>query len=157
MDEENLFPEEMDEQDQDDLLDTTDDDAAIGYRPAPQFDYDAGDFVTNGQGQILTADETTAMMQWCQNILMTDRYNHDSYSDDIGIDYDEVFSAGSREEAEVMLETQICEALPCDPYGRVQYVQSVEFQWVDADSVYVTTTIVGMDNTEVTATTLITK
>lgn len=157
MDEENLFPEEMDEHDEDELLTTTDDDEIIGYKPAPLFDYDSGEFVTNGQGQILTADEVTSMTQWCQNVIMTDRYNHSAYTDDIGIDYDDVFGASNHDEAEIILETAICEALPCDPYERVQYVQSVEFDWISADSVNVTITIVGMDNTEVTFNTLITK
>lgn len=157
MDEENLFPEDMDEQDEDELLASSEEDEIIGYKPAPLFDYDSGDFVTNGQGQILTADEVTAMTQWCQNVIMTDRYNHSAYSDDIGIDYDEVFGAANHQEAEVLLETSICEALPCDPYERVQYVQSVQFDWVSSDSVNITITVIGMDNTEVTFTTLIIK
>jgi hypothetical protein len=159
MEEENLFPEDIDEEEEseDTAVDDDEEDGAVGYKPAPLFDYDTGDFTINGNGQILTADETTAMTQWCQNILMTDRYNHEAYSDDIGIDYSEVFGAENRQEAETILETEICEALPCDPYGRVQYVQNVEFEWIDADSLNVTVTIVGMDNTEVTFTTQITK
>ena len=140
-----LFPEELDEI-EDDLVDY-DDDEIIGYKEAPLFDSSIGDFVYDGHGRIITANGVTAWANWCENILATDRYNHDSYTDDIGIDYEEIFRISeSQEEAETLLETEITDALMCDPYGRTQYVQGIEFEWTGPDEVLVSIEVVGMDN-----------
>lgn len=147
--EENLFPDDL-EDELEDLEDDESEEEIIGYKIAPSFDMKSGDFLLNGSGQIITADEVEAYTQWCQNILATDRYNHEAYTDDIGIDYDEVFSAADREEAEIILESEISEALACDPYGRTQYVQNIEFEWIGPDEVAVQIEIVALDNELVT-------
>ena len=90
-------------------------------------------------------------MHWCEDILSTDRYNHDAYTDDIGIDYEEIFKTSeSQEEIETLLETEITDALICDPYGRTRYVQAVEFDWIGPDEVLVSIEVVGIDNELVT-------
>lgn len=154
MDEENLFPEE-DELEEDDLVDDDDSEEPIGYKIAPYFDSFLGDFLLNGNGQVITADEVTAWRQWCENILATDRYNHDAYTDDIGIDYDEIFKLNDPDEIETELEAEISEALACDPYGRTLYVQNVEFEWVSSTELIVRTEVVGLDNELVTIDTVI--
>lgn len=145
MDEENLFPEDELEDDIDELEDD-DDDEPIGYKIAPFFDSRLGEFMMNGSGQIIDADGVTAWQQWCENVIATDRYNHDSYTDDIGIDYDEIFQSNDQEEIETLLETEISEALECDPYGRTQYVQNVEFEWLNSTEVIVKVDVVGIEN-----------
>lgn len=154
MDEENLFPEE-DELEEDDLVDDDDDEKPIGYKIAPYFDSVIGEFLLDGNGQIVTADEVTAWQQWCENVVSTDRYNHDSYTDDIGIDYDEIFQLNDQEEIETELEQEISEALTCDPYGRTQYVQNIEFEWLNSTEVMLTIEVVGLDNELVTIDTVI--
>ena len=142
--ENNLFPEDID----DELVDLEEENEAevIGYKPAPYFDFKSGDFVLDGKGQIITADGITAYTQWCETVLATDRYNHESYTPDIGIDYNQVFAASSREEAETILESEITEALECDPYGRTKYVQNVICEWIGPDSIDVTVEVVALDN-----------
>lgn len=153
---ESIFPEDIDDDLEDDL-EEDDTEEVIGYKIAPYFDTKSGDFILNGSGQVITADEITAYTQWCENIIATDRYNHDSYSDDIGIDYEEVFQAGSREEAEAILESEISEALESDPYGRTQYVQNVSFEWIGPDALNVLVEVVALDNELVTIEQTITK
>ena len=143
----NLFPDDIDELE----LDETENEVeVIGYKIAPYFDSKTGDFILNGNGQIMTADSVTACTQWCENILATDRYNHWSYTDDIGIDYEAIFSASNREEALTILEIEITEALECDPYKRIQYVQKVNCEWISADEIVVTADVVLLDNELVT-------
>ena len=146
--ENNLFPEDID----DELVDLEEENEAeaIGYKLAPYFDFKSGDFVLNGKGQIITADGVTGYTQWCETVLATDRYNHESYTPDIGIDYNQVFAASSREEAETILESEITEALECDPYGRTKYVQNVICEWVGPDAIDVTVEVVALDNEIVT-------
>lgn len=149
-----LFPEELDELD-DDLVDD-DVDEIVGYKEAPYFDSKLGDFLFDGHGRIVTANGLTAWANWCENILATDRYNHDAYTDDIGIDYEHIFNtAENQEEAETLLETEITDALLCDPFGRTQYVQGIEFEWTGPDEVTVSIEVVGMDNEMVTIDTVL--
>lgn len=156
MDEESLFPEDID----DDLgedIEEDEEESVVGYKIAPYFDSKSGDFLLNGSGQIVDASEIDAYAQWCENVIATDRYNHGAYTDDIGLDYDEIFSADSREEAEAVIESEIAEALECDPFGRTQYVQNVSFEWIGADEVNVLVEVIALDNELVTIDTVITR
>ena len=151
--EESLFPDDLgDEEIEDDLLEDTEEEV-IGYKISPYFDTKSGDFLLNGSGQIITADEITAYTNWCENVMASERYKHDGYSDDIGIDYDEIFSASSREEAELIIESEISEALAADPFGRTQYVQKVSCEWIGPDTVLVNVEVVALDNEIVTVNT----
>ena len=141
-----LFPEDIDDLEDIDTEEDEEDEEAIGYKSGPFFDSFSGEFVFDGHGKITTADGVAAWKQWCENVIATDRYNHDSYTDDVGIDYDEIFSLGDRDEIETALETEIPEALSCDPYGRTQYVQGVDFEWISPTDVLVSIDVVGMDN-----------
>lgn len=152
---ENLFPIDFDIEAADDAYAETDE--IIGYKIAPCLDYKTGDFLLNGSGQIITADKVTAYTQWCKNVIATDRYNHDAYGDYIGVDYKAVFSAESKDEAEAILETEISEALLCDPAGRTEYVQSVDCEWHNSEEVSVTIKVVALDNELVTIDTVIYK
>ena len=153
---ENLFPEDIDSDISEEELEEEEQEI-IGYKVAPYFDTKSGDFLLNGSGQIIEADEVTAYTQWCENILATDRYNHEAYTDDIGLDYDEIFAAADREEAELIIESEISEALDCDPYGRTKFVQNVECEWTSPDEVMVSVEIVAFDNELVTVNTTISR
>lgn len=153
---ENLFPDDIDNDISEEELEEEEQET-IGYKVAPYFDTKSGDFLLNGSGQIIEADEVTAYTQWCENILATDRYNHEAYTDDIGLDYDEIFAAADREEAELIIESEISEALDCDPYGRTKFVQNVECEWTSPDEVMVSVEIVAFDNELVTVNTTISR
>lgn len=146
--EDNLFPEDIDDMDEDFLDD--EEEILSSYKQGLYFDTETGDLMLNGAGQLLIADGVTAWTTWCEKIISTPRYGCDLYSTDIGIDYDAVFAAADREEAESILESQIHEALAIDPYGRTQYVQNIECEWLAPDSIDVDITVVGMDNEIIT-------
>ena len=154
---ESLFPQNIDSEISEEELLADNEDEIIKYRIAPYFDSKTGDFLLNGSGQIITADEITAYTQWCENIIATDRYNHEAYTDDIGIDYNEIFAASDREEAELIIESEISEALVCDPYRRTKFVQNVECEWTGPDEVMVSVEIVAFDNEHVTVNTTISR
>ena len=152
METDNLFPEDM-ENELD--VDYDDSETVIGYKKSPQFDMERGEFLMNGSGQILSSDEVNAYVQWCEIIIATDRYKHDAYTDDIGIDYEAIFAAYDKEEAETIIESEISEALMCDPYGRTLYVQNLEFEWIGPDELNITVEIMALDNELVTVNTTI--
>ena len=81
----------------------------------------------------------------------------DAYSDDIGIDIEEVFAADTREAAESILKTEITEALTADPYNRTAYVESITCDWFCPDGVNVSVSVVGYDGTSDTIDATITK
>lgn len=150
---ENLFPADIDKEIE--FYDESYEESVIGYKSAPYFDSELGDFIMDGSGRIVDADGVTAYTQWCENIIATDRYNHEGYTSDIGIDYDAVFSAKSHEEAETILESEISEALAVDPCGRTSYVQNVQFEWVNPDEIHVIIDVMALDNELVTIDTVI--
>lgn len=150
--EDNLFPEDIDEN----ILDE-EEDSLVSYKKGPYFDTEKGDLLLNGAGQLLVGNEVEIWASWCEKIIRTPRYVCDLYSTDIGIDYEAVFEAEDREEAESILESEIIEALSVDPYGRTMYVQSVEFEWLSSDSIEVEVTVVGLENEVVTIDTVINK
>lgn len=152
--EDNLFPEDIDDIDEDLLLD---EDTFTGYKKGPYFDMEKGDLLLNGAGQVMIAEEVDVWATWCEKIISTPRYSCDLYSTDIGIDYEEVFAAEDREEAESIIESQISEALTVDPYGRTLYVESVKFEWLSADSVRVDALVVGIENERIPVGTIISR
>lgn len=155
----NLFPEEYDndeeylddEENEGTDEENTEEDEDAGYKPSIFFDFDTGDFVTLHDGKLKEASGFEAWMQWCQKTIMTQRYAHEGYSTDIGIDYESALQADSREEAESILQREIEEALMADPSERTLYVGNISFQW-EADHCLVTVQVQGIDgDTEITA------
>lgn len=152
----NLFPEDIDDYMEDEEL-NEEGEGVVGFKASPFFDIDTGDFVLDGSGNIITSNELEAYIQWCTAVIATDRGKHDAYTNDIGIDYDEIFSAIDKEEAEMILESEISEALECDPYGRTEFVQKVECEWVGPDEINISVEIVALDNELVNFNTTITR
>ena len=141
---ENLYPDGY----EDEIIEDEEavDEGLIGYRPGVAFDFQTGDFIRDGRHRLLEASGIESWQQWCMNCLQTERYKHLAYSDDFGIEIDEVFQAESREEAESILTRQITEALLADPYGRASYIDAIDYEWTAPDAVQATLTIVGIDD-----------
>ena len=114
----NLFPEEYeneeeyfeDEENEGTEEENTEEEEDAGYKPSIFFDFDTGDFVTLHDGKLKEASGFEAWVQWCYKTIMTQRYAHEGYSTDIGIDYESALQADSREEAESILQREIEEA-----------------------------------------------
>lgn len=154
MDEDNLFPEDYEEETIDE--DETEDEEPIGYRPGVAFDWQTGDFIRDGRYKLKEATGVESWHQWCLNCIQTERYKHLAYDEDFGIDYDEVFSATTQDEAESILTRQINEALEADPYGRTAYVDSIEYDWTAPDAVHINATVVGIADVTIDITAYIT-
>ena len=142
MDDENLYPSGYEDEIVDD--DEVEEEWPIGYRPGVAFDFETGDFIRDGRNRLLEASGVESWQQWCMNCLQTERYKHLAYSDDFGIEVDEVFQAESREEAESILTRQITEAILADPYGRAAYIDAIDYDWTAPDAIQATMTIVGI-------------
>lgn len=146
----NLFPEDFEDEELElDEIDDESEEEAVGYKKSIYFDEASGDFKRDGTKKLVEANGVDAWIQWCMKVLRTKRYVCQAYSDDIGIDIESAFQAESREEAESILENEITEALEADPYGRTDMVQSVTFQWMNADLLEVTCDVLGIDSNEV--------
>ena len=140
----NLFPINYTEEAID--ADTAESTEPVGYRPGVAFDLKTGDFVRDGRNRLVDSTRIESWKSWVTNCLQTERYAHLAYNTDFGIEYDAVFAAESREEAESILTRQITEAILADPYKRAAYIEDLEFTWTAADAVQVDATIVGIDD-----------
>lgn len=155
MADDNLYPEDYEDETIDEE-ETTDDEEPIGYRPGVAFDWNTGDFPRDGRNMMQEATGVESWQQWCMNCIQTERYKHLAYSDDFGIELDEVFKAETKEEAESILTRQINEALEADPYGRTAYIDSIDYEWDTPDAVQVDATVVGIADVTIDVTAYLT-
>ncbi|MGD9663290.1 MAG: DUF2634 domain-containing protein [Porticoccaceae bacterium] len=118
--------------------------------PAPQygkswlFDFEKGDFVTDGAGRVIEADGYTAWAQWCVKAVLTERFAHVIYSSDYGTELEQAMRQPSRAAAEAELERAITEALLVDP--RTERITDFTFEW-EGDAVKVGFTAVPVIGT----------
>ena len=120
-----------------------------GYRNGIAFDSRLGDFPRDGMHKLLDSDGIQSWQSWCINCLQTERYKHQAYSTDFGIEIDKAMKASSREEAESILIRQITEAIMADPYQRTKYIENITFDWTAPDTVAVEATIHGIDDVSI--------
>lgn len=141
---ENLYPEDELEIIAEELND--DEDQPIGYMESVFFDEELGDFVRDGQYRLKSATGIEAWEQWCINCLMTEKDSYPAYGSGFGLATHEAFKADTQEETETILTLEITEALMNDPYGRTEYVESVEFDWITTSEVQITITVRGIED-----------
>lgn len=148
----NLFPEDVleddeyneDEEDEGLEEDSEEEEENDGYVPSVFFDFESGDLIRSHDGSFQTATGFEAWAQWCQKNLMTQRYAHESYSTDFGIDYEGAFESDDIEETKSILSREIEEALLADPSGRTLFVGDITFE-MEGDSCYITVNVQGID------------
>lgn len=145
----NLLPENDTLSEDGEVLLAEFEDEVIGYKKSVYFDSDLGDFIRDGSQSLIESSELDAWIQWCKKCMETPRYSCIAYSDDFGIDTEEAFASNDREHIESILTNEITEALAADPYGRTEYVGSIDFYWIDADSVQIECEVVGIDGVSV--------
>lgn len=131
-------------------------DTVIGYRGGVAYDDETGDFIRDGKKQLIDNAGIESFQNWCVNCISTQRYAHLAYSTDFGIDINAAMKAGSREEAELILSREIEDALMADPYGRVEFVSKIEYNWIAPDSVQVDVSIHGIDSVTIDVTVTLT-
>ena len=150
----NLFPEDYEDETIDE--ESMESDGPVGYQPGLAFDEKTGDFIRDGKNQIMESTGVDSWKSWCMNCLQTQRYAYIAYGTDFGIEYDRVFAAESRAEAESILTRQITDAIMADPYGRTAYIEEIEFTWTAPDAIQIDATIVGIDDITIDITAYIT-
>lgn len=116
------------------------------FAPSPLWDFEAGDFVTDGAHRALYGSGHEAWALWCTKSIMTQRWAHLAYGDNEGIEADEAFAEPDEEAVESSFERTITEALLADPLGRTLAVRDFEFSW-EADCLRVSCEAVGKDGT----------
>lgn len=114
------------------------------YAPAPLWDFEAGDFVTDGAHRTLYGSGYDSWVLWCTKTIMTQRWAHLAYSDNEGIEAEEAFAEPDREAVESSFERTITEALLADPMGRTLAVRQFDFSW-EADGLMISCEVVGAD------------
>lgn len=118
----------------------------IGYRNGVAFDYEHGDFKRDGRNRLLDSDGIESWRSWCINAILTERYSFLAYSSDFGVEWETVFRAESKEEAESIATRQITECLLADQYKRTRYVEDISYNWIAPDSVEIHATVQGIDD-----------
>ena len=121
------------------------------YRPAPLWDLEKGDFVTDGARKILYGNGFEAWVFWCLKSILTQRFAHLGYGSNAGIEAQEVFAETDQRAAESALTRTITEALLADPMGRTAQVRNFEFEWGNGgESLLVECDIIGVDGNSAT-------
>lgn len=85
------------------------------YSPSVYFDYEKGDFILDGTNNMVIADGKEAFIQWCIKTVYTERGKLLAYDDDIGVEFEQLAYAPSREEKEVLIIDSITDALSVHP------------------------------------------
>lgn len=144
----NLFPEgyENEIMEPEELLGSAGG-TVIGYRGSIYFD--GTDLVRDGLNKLRASTGIEAWEQWCTKCLSTERYKYPIYPTDFGIETEEAFHAVTRDLAESILYREITEALKADPYGRTSYVENIVFDWQGSDSLYVSVSVIGIENASI--------
>lgn len=151
--EENLYPVENEEILAEELEE--DEGSPVGYYSSLYFDETIGDFARDGQHKLKVSTGVEAWEQWCINCVRTERGAYPAYGDTFGIATHEAFKADSPEEAESILALEINEALMNDPYGRTEFVENIEFNWIDTSQLEVQITVRGIEDVTINVTALI--
>ncbi len=102
-------------------------DTSIAYPKSWLFDFDTGDFVLDGAGNVVEADGLTTWAQWCVKAVLTQRLAFVVYNWDYGVDLENVMKQPTRAVTEAELEKEITEALMTDP--RTAEVKNFTFEW----------------------------
>ena len=121
------------------------------YRPAPLWDLERGDFVTDGARKLLYGSGFEAWVLWCVKTILTQRWAHLGYSSNAGIETDAVFAERNQRAAESTLARTVTEALLADPMGRTTQVRRFRFTWNGGgESLLVECDIFGRDGNSAT-------
>lgn len=114
------------------------------YAPAPLWDYETGDFATDGAHRTIWGSGYDSWVLWCTKTIMTQRWAHLAYSANHGVEAEEAFAEEDREAVESSFERTITEALLADPLGRTREVRDFDFSW-EVDCLMITCEVIGTD------------
>lgn len=109
------------------------------YHYSVVWDYDKGDFVRDGNNNMVKADGYEAYRTWCIKTVLTERYKCMAYPNEIGAELDTALQQENNEAVEAMLRRTITDAIMVNP--RTEDVRNFEFSW-DGDEIRVTFLVV---------------
>lgn len=109
------------------------------YPESYLFDFEKGDFVTDGAGRVVVADGHTAWKQWCIKAVLTERFAYLIYGWDYGAEIENALKMPSRAAVEMEIERTITEALLVD--SRTETVRDFSFKWA-GDQLWVSFTVI---------------
>jgi len=109
-----------------DILDE-DNDYDMAYKPSAKWDLKTGDFVRDGNGDIVKCDGYEAFRVWCVKVTLTQRNALRAYSQEIGTELDEALAWDDHGIVETEVQNAITEALLVNP--RTVDVGEFEFTW----------------------------
>lgn len=112
------------------------------YSPAPNFDFETGDFLFDSAGRIVIADGREAFEQWCIKAVCTERGSRLAYSDNYGVELEEATKfndAGAVQSAVVRTITEAILANPC-----AEYVKNFSFE-TSGDELKISFDVKGRD------------
>jgi hypothetical protein len=124
-------------------LDLTEAEQSPEFKKSIYFDFNKGDFVTDGTGKLQAADEYNAWIQWCLKAVYTERYAYLAYSDEYGAELEEIMRGNENKSAkESSIARTITDTLMADPAKRTISVANFNFDWKN-DSIYVSFEVVA--------------
>lgn len=118
------------------------------YAPSCSFDFQLGDFATDGTGAMASCDGVEAWKQWCIKTIATTRFACLAYSGEIGMERQRLESLSTYEAVCLELEREITEALLADPAGRTYAVQDFSFSRKQ-DGIFVTCRVLGKEQQQI--------
>lgn len=102
------------------------------------FDFDKGEFILNGKGDLKLSTPEESCIAWCHKALNIERYSKLSYSKNMGIETNTLELYDNNEAKESWLKRTIEETVLADPLKRILSVDDFVFTYTEPDSVIVT-------------------
>lgn len=107
----------------------------VEYPKTVLFDFEKGDFVLNGKGDLKLTDTSEACKAWCSKALNIERYSKRAYSKNLGIEFEMLKLYPARAAKESCIKRTVTETLLADPKGRVLAVDNFTFDYPEPDVV----------------------
>lgn len=120
------------------------------FKRSYYFDFETGDFRTDGGNRVLSATGYDAWVQWCIKAVQTERYACIAYPDNYGAELDDVRNQPNRKAAESAMARTITETLTQHPM--TESVRGFSHSW-DSDGLITTFTVYPRDGAPVEVTT----
>lgn len=96
------------------------------YRPSLAFDFEKGDFVRSGAGNLVLTDGRGAYAQWCRKMVSTERLGCLSYGQDQGTEFIDAMAQPEAQAARSAIERTVTEALKVNP--ATEYVRDFTYR-----------------------------
>lgn len=111
---------------------------SLKFLPAPNFDFEIGEFVLDSRGRMTFATGREAFAQWCLKTCMTERATRLAYGDKIGVEMLQAAREPTADAVKSAVVRTITEAILTHPAA--EYVRNFSFR-IEADKLQITFTV----------------